>query len=145
MAIPPFRDDGWLPVGHHPATWEEVAARFQGAAGSRRAALTAKLLAFRDALRICQVTGTVLLNGSYVSARAEPGDFDILLIAQPEIQEMKSRDARLAVLLDAQEVERLYECSLFYVPSDSDALDDIITLWDVTEDEVPKGSIEVAL
>ena len=58
---------------------------------------------------------------------------------------MKGSDPRLAVLLDAQEVERLYDCSLFYVPSDSLALSEIITLWDVTEDEVPKGSIEVGL
>ena len=43
-----------------------------------------------------RVTGTVLLNGSYVSAREEPGDFDLLLIAQPEIQEMKDADPRLA-------------------------------------------------
>ena len=36
MAIPAFRDDGWLPDGHHSATWEEVIAVFSGQPGSRR-------------------------------------------------------------------------------------------------------------
>lgn len=58
---------------------------------------------------------------------------------------MKDADPRLAVLLDAQEVERFYGCSLFYVPRDSAVLSDIITLWDVTKKKVPKGSVQVAL
>jgi hypothetical protein len=145
LPIPPFREDGWLPIGHHPATWEEIVARFGGSAGSRRAALTAKLLAWRDAVRACGVIAVLLLNGSYVSAKEEPGDFDVLLIGPPDIQGKKDANPVLSALLDTEEVERRYDCSLFYVPSDSAYLVDIITLWDVTEDKVAKGSIEVKL
>ena len=30
MALPDFRDDGWLPAGHHPTTWEELVVVFGG-------------------------------------------------------------------------------------------------------------------
>lgn len=36
MPIPSFRADGWLPDGHHIATWEEIIERFRGEAQSRR-------------------------------------------------------------------------------------------------------------
>jgi hypothetical protein len=145
LPIPPFRDDGWLPIGHHPATWEEVTARFGGDAGSRRAWLTGKLLELRDALRACGVTGRVLLNGSYVSAKTDPEDFDLLLIGPPDIQARKDSGPDLAALLDPEHVEKAYGCSLFYVSSESSALGDIITLWDLTRDKVAKGSVEVEL
>ena len=145
MPIPSFGEDGWLPVGHHAATWEEVVARFGGDVGSRRASLTSKLLELRDALRSCGLAGRVLLNGSYVSAKAEPDDFDLLLIGPPDIQLLKDSNPALAELLDAERVEKLFECSLFYVSSESPALGEILTLWDHSKEKVPKGSIEVNL
>jgi hypothetical protein len=36
MALPDFRDDGWLPEGHHTVTWDEVVEMFGGSPGSRR-------------------------------------------------------------------------------------------------------------
>ena len=66
LPVPEFREDGWLPVGHHPADWEEVAQLFGGEPGTRRRVLTEKLLEYRDALRGHGVTGTMLLGGSYI-------------------------------------------------------------------------------
>ncbi len=145
MPVPPFREDGWLPVGHHPATWEEVAERFGGEPGSRRAFLTDKLLGLRDALRVLGVKGTLLLNGSYVSARPEPGDFDVLLITPPDIQAMKDADPKLALLLDAERAEKEGGYSLFYVPSDSPALDLVSSFWSLSKESVAKGDVQVEL
>ena len=36
MPVPEFRPDGWLPEGHHPATWDEITVRFGGVSGCRR-------------------------------------------------------------------------------------------------------------
>lgn len=57
MPLPAFREDGWLPPGHHAATWDEITAAFGGTPGSRRSALTANLIALRDALIANQVAG----------------------------------------------------------------------------------------
>src|SRR5689334_20960000 len=72
--------EGLKPDGHWAATWEEIEARFDGQAGGRRALLTSKLLALRDGLRSAGVTGRMSLDGSYVSAKSEPGDFDVLVV-----------------------------------------------------------------
>ena len=80
MPIPPPRDDGWLPEGHHPATWDDVSAVFSGESGSRRHDIFARLLQWRDAIRRAGLTGTLIVDGSFASARPEPGDSDCLFI-----------------------------------------------------------------
>ena len=88
LPIPPFWNDGWLPLGHHATSWEELVARFGGALGTRRVFLTSKLLELHDTLRLLGVTGYLLLNGSYISTKPEPEDFDVLLVGPPDIQAM---------------------------------------------------------
>jgi hypothetical protein len=71
--IPPFDDRGLLPLGVHEATWEEFADRF-GTTEHRR-----RLLAgLARALRALSLAGCerVYINGSYVTAKESPGDFD---------------------------------------------------------------------
>jgi hypothetical protein len=73
--IPPFDPvTGYLPLGVHTATWEEIAARY----GYN--ALRLWLLAGRrHALHSFKVAGCVrvYLNGSFVTQEAEPHDFDV--------------------------------------------------------------------
>ena len=71
--IPPFGPRGNLPPGVHAARWPEFAARFGGTDRRRRllAGLAAALRNLRDA-------GCALayMDGSFVTAKPEPGDFD---------------------------------------------------------------------
>lgn len=71
--IPPFQSDGNLPPGIHTATWEEIAQRFGG--NPQRAYLLAGL---RRAVGILENAGCrrVYINGSFVTSKAHPGDFD---------------------------------------------------------------------
>jgi hypothetical protein len=72
--IPPFdRGTGNLPPGVHDATWNEVKARFGDT--SRRKQL---LRGLERALRQLATAGctSVLLDGSFVTAKAEPSDYD---------------------------------------------------------------------
>lgn len=145
MPIPAFRADGWLPVGHHPATWEEVTIVFGGPESTRRARLTAQLLALRDALRAHRVVGSLLLDGSYISMKLEPGDFDVLLIAPADIQNRKDIEPPLADLLDTERAEKQRGYSIFYIPSDSPVVEQLRSLWDYAKDGTPKGVVEVSL
>jgi hypothetical protein len=145
VAILSFREDGWLPVGHHAASWEEIVTRFGGVPGSRRAFLTAQLLVLRDTLHELGISGYVLLDGSYISAKLEPNDFDVLLVAPADIQAIKEANPRLARLLDAEIAEQEGGYTLFYIPNDSPALALLSTLWDISKDGVAKGVIRVDL
>ncbi len=144
MPIPAFREDGWLPEGHHSAHWSEVLVRFGGLPGTRRASLTAKLVELRAHIRGAGIRGRMLLDGSYIFIREYPGDFDVLLIAHNDIQSLKDSDTALAALLDAESSEtRGY--SLFFARSDSPTIALLCTLWDTPKQGLPKGIVEVEL
>ncbi len=144
MPISNFRDDGWLPVGHHKCTWEEVEAGFSGTPSTIRAQATAKLLEFRDELRAANITGYPVLNGSYISDKLEPHDFDVLLVADPESLSRIEESPQAAQLLDAENAEA-HGFSLLFVPSNSSVLPLIETIWDISKQGVPKGVLEATL
>ena len=71
--IPPFNTDGNLPYGIHWATWDEVVNRF-GCNPRQRHLLTGLRAALDELQRVgCQA---VYLDGSFVSDKVAPGDFD---------------------------------------------------------------------
>ena len=72
--LPDFDPQGNLPPGIHVATWAEIVARFGGNARRRRL-----LDGLREALGVLRNTGCarVYLDGSFVSRKATPGDYDV--------------------------------------------------------------------
>jgi hypothetical protein len=71
--IPAFDAGGSLPPGIHPASWDQIVTRY--ATNTRRRELIDGLL---DALRSLKHAGcrTAYLDGSFVTAKDLPGDFD---------------------------------------------------------------------
>jgi hypothetical protein len=100
MSIPSFRDDRWLPEGHHPASWEEIEEVFGGKAGSSRRETMQRLLSWRDAARAKGLSGRVVLNGSLISAKENPGDFDLLFIFDATSEALIRQDAEARLLVD---------------------------------------------
>ena len=98
MALPKLRPGGWLPEGHHETTWDEIAERFGGEPGSPRAAVLSRLLAWRDAARQKGLAGRVILNGSFLSAKAEPGDFDLIFVYDERTEALVKRDKEAKAL-----------------------------------------------
>ncbi len=74
MSIPPFDPvTGLLPPGEHIASWDEIRERFGWNLRRRRL-----LDGLQEGLAALRAVGccTVWLNGSLVTAKEEPGDFD---------------------------------------------------------------------
>ena len=72
--IPEFdATTGNLPAGEHPATWQEMLERF-GHTPWRRRLLDGML----EALRLLKAAGCqrAYIDGSFVTAKEQPGDFD---------------------------------------------------------------------
>ena len=72
--IPPFDVRGNLPPGIHEVDWDELQTRFSGS--PRRVELLAGL---REALVALRDGGcrTAYIDGSFVTAKEDPGDFDV--------------------------------------------------------------------
>lgn len=98
----------------------------------------------REALRTLKIAGALLLDGSYISAKPEPGDFDVLLIGPADIRVRKDVEPDLAVLLDAQSAEE-QGFSLFYTAVNSPNLPFLRAIWDETKRGVPKGCVEIEI
>jgi hypothetical protein len=71
--IPPFEPNGKLPPGIHWATWTEIAERFGW--NPHRRELLAGLRRAVDMLGAAGCT-TLYLDGSFVTSRAHPNDYD---------------------------------------------------------------------
>jgi len=72
--MPPFDPTtGLLPPGLHEASWEEIVDRYGGT--PRRRTLLAGLRSGIDALRRAGCR-RVYIDGSFITAKEEPGDFD---------------------------------------------------------------------
>lgn len=84
MPIPALTPDGWLPVGEHECTIEEIGTRFaaDGSSGQRRAVYSA-LRRYLDQPLVRRHGDHVYVDGSFTSAKEEPGDADVLLGISP--------------------------------------------------------------
>jgi hypothetical protein len=79
--IPPFNQDGWLPEGIYDCTMDEAAERFGAFQTSdRRPQLWAKLTESVREVGIWDFIEGVLVDGSFVTAAAEPNDIDLVLV-----------------------------------------------------------------
>src|SRR4051812_26157680 len=95
MALPDFDVRGDLPIAIHRATLDEVVARF-GRAPAQRREVTFRLL---RVLEIARGTGKLtrfIIYGSYVTAKPEPRDVDVLLVLDDDfVIEALEPDQRL--------------------------------------------------
>lgn len=77
--IPPLRSDGTLPPGAHQAALAEVLSAYP-ARNPQRQMLNEALSEVVEQLWRLDPTLTILVDGSFVTNKAEPNDVDLLLI-----------------------------------------------------------------
>jgi hypothetical protein len=96
--IPPFRPDGYLPEGIHQCS--EAEATFRFGAGTRwRRRLTLRL---RRWIELGHAAGArrLLVDGSYVTEKAEPGDVDAVLLLPTNFAELVAQGVEAAIELE---------------------------------------------
>ena len=76
--IPDCNADGYLPPGIHPATLEEIAARF----GQESEVRQAQMPSLRWLVNVARRAGVkrIVVNGSFVTDKLEPNDVDCVLL-----------------------------------------------------------------
>ncbi|MBO0798530.1 MAG: hypothetical protein J2P31_06885 [Blastocatellia bacterium] len=82
----PDLDDGVLPEGIHICTVEEIVKVFGTFRKTEsRPRLTERLRAYIEEARAASVVKAIIIDGSYVTAKDEPNDIDILLVLRREL------------------------------------------------------------
>lgn len=83
--IPDFGDNV-LPDGVHLCTLEEVAARFgRFQRSDRRQTLLEKLRRYVDDVRRAGTASALIVDGSFITAKHEPSDIDLILVLVREL------------------------------------------------------------
>ncbi|MBI2926062.1 MAG: hypothetical protein HYY24_10195 [Verrucomicrobia bacterium] len=85
MPIPALDENGFLPLGVHECTLEEVARRFGAFQDSdRRPRLFGQFRLFLAEARASGLVLAVIIDGSFVTSKPAPGDIDLVLVVRPD-------------------------------------------------------------
>lgn len=141
--LPPFRDDGYLPVGLYHATLESAVDRFE--TGSRRR----RYLVFR-LKRWVEIARAVaaprlFIDGSFVTSKNEPDDIDAVVLLPPDFRQLVFNGTDAAVELDHMLLNRMPE-EIFAAEDDEDWNEWIEFFSQTREsDNRKKGLVEIVI
>ena len=98
LALPKFRADGYLPEGLYLASESEIIFRL-GSSTRRRRMLTLRL---RRWIELARVIGGkhLLIDGSFVTAKAEPHDIDSVILLPSNFQHQIEQGCEAALELE---------------------------------------------
>ena len=144
MPLPEFDGRGDLPEGVHPATLEEVIARF-GHGTPQRQLVTTRL---QRVYELARATGKLLrfvIFGSYVTDKPAPNDIDILLVMTDDFT-VTACDGQTQTLFDHLRAQQIFGASVFSIrPSTAllGSVDEFIAYWQIKRDQSRHGIVEV--
>jgi hypothetical protein len=116
MSLPELTESGDLPAGIHPASLDEVVARF-GQGTAQRQAVTDRL---RKIHRLALANGSLdqlIIFGSYVSDQPAPNDVDVILVMRNDFRS-ESCPTESSVLFDHARADVELGASVFWVRPD---------------------------
>ena len=144
MPLPQLNRAGELPEGVHQARMDEVLAQF-GDGTSQRQAVTARLQRIYDLARATHQLDRMILFGSYITAKPDPNDVDVILVMRDDFR-IDSCDAESQKLFDHVRAEKTFGASVFWIRPGLlilDTLEEFIAHWQVTRDQTRRGIVEV--
>lgn len=141
--IPEFNEDGLLPKGIHQTDLGEFRDRFAIFDESdRRLRVFEQLERFLAEANKVSVVKRIIVGGSFVTAKAEPNDFDCILVLDAEIVGTTLRPFEYN-LLSRRMARRLFGGDVLPALEGSEALDEYLAFLQTTREGDPMGIVEV--
>ena len=144
MPLPELDRFGDLPVGVHQASLEEVIARF-GHGTPQRQLVAMRLLRIYDVARGTGKLERFVIFGSYVTAKPNPNDVDIILIMRDDFREREC-DEETAPVFHHLRAQAELGASVFWTAPCGvllETVDQFIEHWQVKRDHSRHGIVEV--
>ena len=145
MPLPNFNNQGELPEGVHPATLDEILARF-GAGTHQRQAVTARLLRLYHLVKATGKLERFIIFGSYITAKAEPNDVDIFLVMAEDFN-VDDQTGETREAFSPLRAQRQFEASVFWVSRGTSLanIDGLVAGWQTKRDLTRRGIVEIIL
>ncbi len=143
MPLPAFNNDGDLPPGVHRATLAEVLSRFGQGSIQRRAVAERLSRLYHLAISTGQVA-RVAVFGSFITAKADPNDVDILLLMKDTF-DLATVTGEAALVFQHLEAHARFGASIFWTRR-SGALEGeqaMIESWQVRREGGHRGVVEI--
>jgi hypothetical protein len=144
MSLPQLNSAGELPAGVHQATMDEVLAQF-GSGTAQRQAVTARLQRIYDLARATRKLDRLILFGSYITAKPDPNDVDIILVMRDDF-DVQACDKESRSLFDHPRAAEVFGASVFWIRPALlvlETLEEFIAHWQITRDQTRRGIVEV--
>ena len=144
MPLPELDHYGDLPVGVHQASLDEVIARF-GHGTPQRQLVTTRLLRIYDLARGTGKLERFVIFGSYVTAKPNPNDVDIILIMRDDFREPECDEETALVFHHLRSHVELGASVFWTAPCGVllETVDRFIEHWQIKRDHSRHGIVEV--
>lgn len=143
--IPEFNEDGLLPPGIHRATLEEFKERFVIFNRSDR-----RLRVFEGLNQLIQeaarsnIVQQILIGGSFVTAKAEPNEFDCLVVVKSGLERTKVNPFEYR-LISRPMARRLFRGDVVPVSEGSSVDGEYLEFFQHTREGERVGIVEIEL
>jgi len=143
--IPSFNESGQLPPGIHQASFDEFQERFAIFDRSdRRLQVYAQLERLLIEVKKAAVVKRVYVGGSFVTAKAEPNDFDRILVLDPSVIGTTLRPFEYN-LVSRKMARRLFGGDVLPALEGSEALSNYLEFFRTSRSGGGMGIMEVVL
>ncbi|PON12724.1 hypothetical protein C2W62_38130 [Candidatus Entotheonella serta] len=143
--IPEFTEQGFLPPGIHQTTRDEFKERFALFQRSdRRLRLFEQLDQLLDQAVQAGIVKQIFIAGSFVTAKAEPNDFDCIIVLDPSIVGRSLRPFEYN-LVSRKMARRLFGGDVMPALDDSPTLQQYLEFFQTARDGQVIGIVEIQL
>ena len=148
MSIPELNADGLLPPGVHEGSVAEIRERFgQFRETDGRVRLQAKLEAFVAEVKATGLVAALIVNGSFTTGKARPGDVDLIVILRAEADLATDFRPDQYNVLSARRVRSRYAFDVWYSTGAAETLEPVIEFFAQVRERpgLRKGMVKVTL
>ena len=146
--LPEFDDEGDLPPGIHTATLADLEQRCgQFTLSDRRVRLFARLRQIVDLAKASGIIERIIVGGSFVTAKAEPNDVDLVIVVSPDV-EFETLTPTQYVVTDRDALRRVVksgDCDVIVVRARTERLQTVIEFFQANRNNKAVGIVELRL
>jgi hypothetical protein len=146
--VPPLNENGLLPEGVHDCTQEDVEARFGiFQASDHRPRLWTRLKEFVEQARLSGIIEELLLDGSFVTAKPDPNDIDMIVVVSTTHDFGSDLPPRQYNVLSAGRVRRRFGFDIVVAKAGTDQLEQAIVFFTQVRQQpaLRKGLLRIKL